>query len=190
MLARIGMIARWRPVHNGHLPVLRALCGQAGHAWIGIGSSNRYDLRNPFTLGETADMLRLALADFSNYTLIPIPDLDDGPRWRAMVLDLLGPLDLFLTDNPYVFSLLKEDYRVERPVSLVPLHERIPLDGTTVRLAMARGQDWGSMVPPPIAEYITSRGLDARFRREFGLQALAQTVERTPHLAGSESTPP
>ena len=182
MFQKIAMIARWRPVHNGHLPVLRALCQRAEQVIIGIGSANRYNLRNPFTLEETIDMLQLALEGFDNYTLIPISDLDDGPRWREMVKELLGSLDLFITDNPYVFKLLEEDYQIERPVTLVPLNERMPLDGTTVRRAMARGEDWQSLVPSAVAEYMIAHQLDVRFRREFGLQTLAQAVDSTPHM--------
>ena len=126
-VTRIGMVARWQPVHRGHSPVLRALCRQADHAFIGIGSSNRYNLRCPFTLAETSDMLRLALAEYPNYSLIPVPDLDDGPRWRLMILDLFGPLDCFVTDNPYVAKLLAADYRVIRPVALVPPMPKAPL---------------------------------------------------------------
>jgi len=174
----LGMVARWKPVHKGHLPVLRALCREAGHALIGIGSSNRYNLRNPFTLEETTDMLRLAMEGFDNYTLIPVPDLDDGPRWRAMILELFGTLDAFVTDNPYVIHLLENDYHVIRPVSLVPLNERIALDGTQVRHAMACGQGWQELVPESVAAYIAKHRLDERFRREFGLEALAQTTFR------------
>jgi nicotinamide-nucleotide adenylyltransferase len=170
---RIAMVARWRPVHLGHLPVLRALCDRADHAWIGIGSSNRYNARNPFTLDETQDMLRLALAGRENYTLTPVPDLDDGPRWRLMALDLFGPLDAFVTANPYVASLLRGDYRIVRPVTLVAEEDRIPIDGAMVRLAMARGEDWQALVPAEIAAYIAAGGLDERFRREFGLETLA-----------------
>ncbi|MFQ5613829.1 MAG: hypothetical protein ACE5H9_17045 [Anaerolineae bacterium] len=169
----IGMVARWRPVHNGHAPVLRALCERASKALIGVGSSNRYDLRNPFTLEETLDMIRRVLAGRSNYTLIPVPDLDDGPRWRTMVVDLFGALDLFVTDNPYVSSLLGADYRIIRPVELVPEDERIAIDGTMVRREMARGDGWRGLVPAEVADYIAARRLDERFRREFGLQTLA-----------------
>lgn len=176
IVTRLGMVARWKPVHRGHLPVLRALCREAERALIGIGSSNRYNLRNPFTLAETTDMLRLALEGYSNYAIIPIPDLDDGPRWRLMILELFGTLDAFVTDNPYVARLLENDYRVIRPVSLVPLNERIPIDGTTVRHAMACGEGWQELVPESVAGYIAKNRLDERFRREFGLEALAQTT--------------
>ena len=185
MLRNVGIIARWRPVHNGHVPVLRALCRQAEHALIGIGSANRYDIRNPFSLDETTDMLRLALREFSNYTLIPVPDLDDGPRWREMVKRSFGALDLFVTDNRYVLSLLKEEYPIQRPVTIVPLAERVRLDGTSVRGAMARGEDWQRLVPPEIAEYIAGHALDVRFRREFGLQTIAQAADRRPHVLTS-----
>ncbi len=170
------MVARWRPVHNGQLPVLRALCEHGGEVLIGIGSSNRYNLRNPFTLEETQDMLGLALEGFANYRLIPVPDLDDGPRWRVMLLDLLGPLDCFVTDNPYVASLLKNDYKIIRPVEFVPPEARTPVDGTLVRREMARGDGWKSLVPEKIAAYIIQNGLDTRFRREFGLQTLSTVL--------------
>jgi nicotinamide-nucleotide adenylyltransferase len=171
-LDRIGMVARWQPVHRGHVPVLRALCDRASQAIVGIGSSNRYNLRNPFTLEETSDMIRLVLAGRGNYTLIPVPDLDDGPRWRVMVMDLFGPLDLFVTANPYVSSLLAADYRAIKPVELVPADERVAIDGTMVRKEMARGNGWRELVPDEVAGYIVTRRLDDRFRRDFGLQTL------------------
>jgi nicotinamide-nucleotide adenylyltransferase len=167
------MVARWQPVHRGHVPVLHALCDRAPQALIGIGSSNRHDYRNPFTLEETSDMIRLALSGRDNYTLIPVPDLDDGPRWRVMVVDLFGPLDLFVTANPYVTSLLAADYRVIKPVEIIPEDQRIAIDGTMVRREMAQGGDWHNLVPPEIVDYITTNQLDERFRREFGLQTLA-----------------
>ena len=173
---RIGMIARWRPVHLGHVPVLRALCEHATETLIGIGSSNRYNLRNPFTVEETLDMIRLVLSDVDNYRLIPVPDLDDGPRWREMILNLFGPLDRFVTDNPYVTHLLAADYNLIKPVALISNDEKIAVDGTMVRREMARGDGWRKLVPPGVAEYITVNQLDARFRREFGLQALALDV--------------
>lgn len=173
---RIGMVARWRPVHLGQAAVLQALCNQAQHALIGIGSANRYNLRNPFTAEETMEMIRLVLDGRDNYRLIPVPDLDDGPRWRKMILELFGPLDRFVTENPYVTNLMENDYKVIRPVSLVADEDKIPINGTMVRRAMAEGDGWQAMVPTAVADYITQNHLDQRFRREFGLQTLAMSV--------------
>lgn len=173
---RVGMVARWRPVHLGHVPVLRGLCLQADQALIGIGSANRYNARNPFTVEETEAMIALVLADLDNYDLIRIDDLDDGPRWRAMILDLLGPLDAFFTANPYVADLLHNDYDVRLPITLVPEEARVPIDGTMVRRAMARGDHWHPLVPQEVRTYIESHNLDDRFRREFGLETLAMAA--------------
>jgi len=167
------MVARWKPVHLGHAAVLDALCDAARHALIGIGSCNRYDARNPFTGEETEAMLRLALRGRANFSLIALPDLDDGPRWRAMVADVFGELDAFVTDNPYVASLMKETYPLVRPVELVPEDRRVMLDGTRVRLELARGEAWRQLVPESVRRYITANALDRRFRAEFGLETLS-----------------
>ncbi len=176
--SRIAMIARWKPLHLGQAAVIRGLCADGEQVLLGIGSSNRYNARNPFTLAETEEMLQIILAGRENVNVIPVPDLDDGPRWRLMVREILGEnLDLFVTDNPYVANLLSEFYRIERPVAFVPPNERIRVNGTMVREAIARGEDWQSLVPPEIAEYISSRKLDQRVRQEFGLQILADAVK-------------
>jgi len=169
----IGMIARWRPVHLGHKVVLQALCNQADHVLIGIGSANEYDVRNPFTAGETDDMLRLVLSGVDNFMIIPVPDLHDGPRWRVMVQDLFGDLDAFVTANPYVAHLMKDIYQVIHPAVFVPEKNQLKMSGTMVRDAMARGEDWLKMVPEEVGAYIVENRLDERFRREFGLQTLA-----------------
>lgn len=215
---RIAMIARWKPVHVGQAAVLRALCNAAGQVSIGVGSSNRYNARNPFTYEETEAMLRLVLGEIpiagdgngskenkvtdgdgsrvkmlrlalggldtsrkghrttrpaENYEILPVPDLDDGPRWRVMVKEMLGELDVFVTDNPYVADLMKDEYRLMRPVEFLSPSEHIYIDGSTVRAMMARGERWQDWVPGRVAQYIEENRLDERFRREFGLETLA-----------------
>ncbi len=176
---RIAMIARWKPVHLGQAAVLRALCSRAEEVLIGVGSSNRYNARNPFTFEETEAMLRLVLGDrdaaqeSAEYAIIAIPDLDDGPRWKAMVREMLGELDIFVTDNPYVANLLKDDYRLMRPVEFLFPSEHVRIDGSTLRAMMAKGERWQEWVPEQVARYIEENKLEERFRREFGLETLA-----------------
>ena len=167
-ISRLAMIARWKPVHLGHQVLLEGLVASAEHVVIGIGSSNRYDVQNPFTAAETSDMLRLALPDATNYSIIEVPDLGHGPRWRAMVAEMLGELDYFVTANAYVRSLLQDVYTVVHPVSFVAPERMVRVDGTMVRDAMATGGDWQTLVPASTAEYLQTNGLVERFRREFG----------------------
>ncbi len=168
------MVARWKPVHLGHAAVLRALVRSAETVLVGIGSSNRYDVRNPFTAEESEEMVRAALPSTDTLRFLRIPDLDDGPRWRLMVAELMGPLDLFVTANSYVRDLMTDLYSVVHPAWLVPPEERIRLDATMVRKAMARGDGWRTLVPTDVARYLDDHGLPERFRREFGPQTLAQ----------------
>jgi nicotinamide-nucleotide adenylyltransferase len=172
-VARAGMVARWKPVHLGHASVLRALVLHADCLLVGLGSSNRYDVRNPFTAAESEEMIRAILPDAPDLRFITVPDLGNGPRWRLMVADLMGPLDLFVTANPFVRDLMQDLFPVLHPAALLRAEERRRLDGTTVRYAMARGEGWRDLVPPEVARLLDEKGIPARFRREFGLETLA-----------------
>ncbi len=170
----IGTVGRFKPVHKGHAIMLEALCKNAEHVIIGIGSNNKYDYRNPFTAQESAAMIDLVLKPhYSNYSIVEVPDFDNGPVWRQHVLTLYGPLDAFATANDYVRSLLKDDYRLILPVTLVPKEQHIYLNATMIRVAIARGEPWQHLVPATVVSYITQHHLDQRFCNEFGLATIA-----------------
>lgn len=172
-LSRAGFVARFRPPHLGHAAILAALARQAEALVVGIGSSNRRDLDNPFTGEETADLLRPLLPE-GRVELHLLPDLYDGPRWAAMVRERFGEIDRFVTANPYVRSLVEGFWAVEHPLSLLAPSERVAVDGKAVRRAMARGEEWARLVPPEVARALRERGLVRRFREEFGLETLAR----------------
>jgi nicotinamide mononucleotide adenylyltransferase len=176
-LGRAGFVARFRPPHLGHAAVLAALARAAETVVVGVGSANRYDLDNPFTGEETADLLRPLLPE-GRVELHLLPDLFDGPRWAAMVRERLGELDLFVTANPYVRSLVEPFWRVAPPLALLEPGERVALDGKAVRRAMARGETWERLVPPAVALEMRRRGLARRFRDEFGLETIAREAPR------------
>lgn len=179
---RLGMVARWKPVHLGHAAVLRGLRRSCSSLRIGIGSAGAHDPRNPFTTEESEEMIRLVLGEDPDVVILPIPDLFDGPRWRALVVEAFGPLDAFVSANRWVAELLSTEYRVLHPASFVPQAERIPIEGRQVREALARGEDWESLVPPEIAAFLREEGLDERFRREFGLATLAEVLDEVGHV--------
>ena len=173
-----GTIARFKPVHLGHASILEAMCEQASEVIIGLGSSNVNDLRNPFTAKESAEMVNLVLKKFSNHSLVEIPDLNNGQKWREMVLGLFGKLDYFVTANDYVRELLKDDYKIVHPLEIIPEDRRVPVDGTLVRITMAKGGAWERLVPAKISSYLKEHKIDGRFCDEYGLATLARNAEK------------
>ncbi len=172
---RVGTIARWKPVHLGHASVLEAMCEQASEVIIGLGSSNVYDIRNPFSAKESREMIDLVLKKrFSNYSFVEVPDFNDGQKWCEYVTHLFGKLDYFVTANEYVRDLLKGDYEIVHPLEIIPVEKRVPINGTRVRIAMARGYGWSKLVPQEVFDYMNSNGLEERFCNEFGLATLVQ----------------
>ena len=169
-IGRAATIARFKPLHLGHAAVLDALAARADALTLGIGSSNVYDARNPFTARESAVMIRIAIGERH---VIEVPDLNDGPRWRAMVVQMLGPLDLFVTANAYVRDLLIDDYLIAHPVWLIAPSRRVRIDATMVRREMAHGREWKKLVPDAIAQWLEREGLVERFLSEFGAETRA-----------------
>jgi nicotinamide-nucleotide adenylyltransferase len=169
----VAILGRWQPVHLGHQAAVQALCERFENVLVGIGSTNVHDYRNPFSLAEVTEMLRLSLAAYSNYTLVAIPDMRADPEWRRMAIETFANSSLLVTANPYVKSLLADRFSISRPVDFIPQTRKIPVTATMVRREMALGGDWQSLVPAEIAAFILQNRLDRRFRSEFGLHTLA-----------------
>lgn len=182
---RAGFVARFRPPHLGHAAILAALARASETVVVGVGSANRYDLDNPFTGEETAELLSPLLPE-GRTELHLLPDLYDGPRWAEMVRERFGALDLFVTANPYVRSLLEGTWRVSHPLEILAPEERVAVEGKDVRRALARGDSWEGLVPPAVARALKARGLARRFREEFGLETLARSAP-SPAFPGDPS---
>ena len=92
-------------------------------------------------------------------------------------------MDYFITANPYVKDLLENDYTVVHPASLIPKEKWFMLRGTEVRLHMAHGKDWQSLVPDAFAAYLLDEkngnisegyaNLVERFCNKFGKEVLS-----------------
>jgi nicotinamide mononucleotide adenylyltransferase len=192
---RVGVIARFKPLHAGAATMLEAVCEQADTVLIGIGSANKYNLRNPFTAAESEEMIHHLLQDrFTNYSVFHIHDYghlpggEGGQLWKQVVAHTFGSLDAFVTANPYTASLLEDTYTIVHPATIIHADRWVKVDATTVRKHMARGGDaWKQVVPAPVAAYMEQEGLLHRFRTEFGLATLA-AAEQSPITAEDERT--
>ncbi|MFN8428156.1 MAG: hypothetical protein U0X87_18105 [Anaerolineales bacterium] len=68
--SRIGMIARWKPVHIGHAAILRALCNSREAALIGVGEVQIATTRATRSRSMKRATYFLVLAEFSNFQII------------------------------------------------------------------------------------------------------------------------
>src|SRR3989338_5507191 len=126
-LGKTGIVGRFKPLHNGGAIMLDNVCEKAEHVVIGIGSCNKYNLRNPFTAEESRDMIDAYLnPKFKNYEFIFIPDYghlleyQDGQMWRKHITENYGALDSFVSGNEYVAKLLENDYITIHPGDITP----------------------------------------------------------------------
>ena len=188
----VGLIGRWKPLHIGGYKILRAACESAEFVKIGIGSSNKYNLRNPFTSEESSAMITASLyPEFKNFEIIELPDFGhlseyrDGNKWVENVLEKCGNLDLFVSGNDYVRGLLNKHYNMINSWELLKKEDQIKLRGTYVRVEMAKFGNWENLVPEKVAEYIKENKLDERFRKKFGLKTLASAYDS--NIIGKES---
>lgn len=160
--------------------MLKAVCKNADQVLIGIGSSNKYNVRNPFTASEVTDMINLCLKkDFDNYQILQIPDFGhipefkDGKKWTQEVIKEFGNLQYFVSSNDYVRKLLESRYNLLAPTDLIPTKDLLELKGAEVRYEIARYGKWENLVPSPVKDYLINNNLIERFRQEFGLATLA-----------------
>jgi nicotinamide mononucleotide adenylyltransferase len=176
----VGVIGRFKPLHNGSAAMLDAVCDAAEEAIIVVGSANRYDARNPFTYEETRGMIDTYLAPRRNYRILPLHDYghlpggEDGMMWKEVAIAALGDIDALVTGNAYVASLLGERYRIIHPETMVQTPSS---HATAIRAAMAKDETWEAMVPSAVAEYLRNEGLVERFRREFGDHAQGRSPQ-------------
>lgn len=182
----VGLIGRFRPLHKGAASMLEFACEQANHVVIGIGSSNRNDVRNPFTYEEVAGMIHAHMGPrHQNYTIVPVRDF--GPaegftnddRWVEEVKETIADVDVILTGNPYVQATLENHYAIADPFESMPLERQHATEGTRVRMKMAGDWNWEHDVPSEVVQYIKTRHLDQRFREKYGAETLQRNYLMT-----------
>ena len=97
------VVGRFQPFHNGHMEVLRKCASESDHLVIGIGSAQySHYPSDPFTAGERYLMINNSLRDegISNYSIVPMEDLNRFSVWVAHVVSMAPPFKRVYTNNP------------------------------------------------------------------------------------------
>ena len=89
------VIGRFQPFHNGHLALLQRGLAIAPRCVVVLGSAHQARTpKNPFTVDERAEMIRLALpeADRARIHFLPQRDCYDDRRWQHQVHQAVAAL--------------------------------------------------------------------------------------------------
>ena len=142
-------IGRFQPLHKGHYRMINSLAKKVDCLIIGIGSSNRHHLvDNPFTIKERTDMLNDSLK-IKNYSIKPIPDIDDYSKWANHVKKIIGPFDVVFTGNKVVKELFEKEN-----IEVKLLKNNDYTSATSVRDMISKDQCWEKYVPKKVAKLI------------------------------------
>ncbi len=154
---RCLMIARFQPLHYGHLNAIKYCFQHSDEVIIVIGmASQSHTPENPFTAGERILMLRETLK-WSNLPLdklvtITLPTMEVSRVAVHYVKLYSPPFNRVVTLNPIIQRIFAEEgYNVVQP----PVIERNSYRGSIIRRLMAEGNpEWKKLVPPPVARII------------------------------------
>ena len=177
----VVILGRFQPFHRGHELLLIA-----AEEWrrenaanlpliIAIGSSNREEsLQNPWSADERSAMIQAWLFEsgYEDFTIVPIPDIEDPPNWVAHAEKYHGTAGiLFTSDVPSA-----ELYAVSGwQILTVPLEHRESFEGwrvrETARMLSTVGDDdavrsvLSQTIPSAVVNYLVSN--DALRRLAF-----------------------
>ncbi|MEM0001624.1 MAG: nicotinamide-nucleotide adenylyltransferase [Desulfurococcaceae archaeon] len=154
---RCLIIARFQPLHLGHLYVIEYCLSKFDEVIIVVGmASQSHTPENPFTAGERVEMIRRSLkwknVDLSRVITITLPTLEVSRVAVHYVKLYSPPFEAVVTLNPIIKTIfIEEGYRVLEP----PVLNRELYRGSYIRKLMSEGDDkWRGLVPPPVADLI------------------------------------
>ncbi|MFW9830233.1 MAG: nicotinamide-nucleotide adenylyltransferase [Candidatus Thorarchaeota archaeon] len=149
-------IGRFQPFHKGHLHALKEILAQEEQVFIVIGSAQAsHTPTNPFSTAERIIMLQLILEELdipcSRYLLIPVPDIHNYELWVDHVKRFVPPFGIVYGGLKTSLELFSEK---KLPVKEITPHKKNIYSGTEVRRRMKQEEDWRSLIPDVIIEFI------------------------------------
>ena len=150
------LIGRFQPIHLGHISAIKQALKEVDFLSIGIGSAQLdHQEKNPFTVEERSEMIKQTLSENGiqkdQYQTIPIPDINDNPKWPAHVRSLIPDFDILFIGNDGIVKELFEKY------DDVPMHkikEEVPICASKIREEMVKDGDWEKYLSESTVKYL------------------------------------
>jgi len=149
-------VGRFQPFHLGHLDAIQSVLKEVEEIVIVIGSAQySHNIHNPFTAGERLVMIRNALeeanVDFTRIWVVPVPDVHLHMMWVSAVEGYTPKFQIVYSNEPLTRRLFMEaGYKVKN----IPLFERQIYSSTTVRERIIADENWRTLVPKSVADFI------------------------------------
>ncbi|MCL2134435.1 MAG: nicotinamide-nucleotide adenylyltransferase [Candidatus Bathyarchaeota archaeon] len=156
MINRGLYVGRFQPFHLGHLCAIEEVLTKIDELVIVIGSAQySHNLKNPFTAGERLTMIRHALQETGTNTnkiwIVPVPDMHLHMLWVPAVEGYTPKFNTLYSNEPLTRRLFIEaGYTVEN----ISFFNRQTYSSTLVREKMLKNENWTSLVPESVAEFI------------------------------------
>jgi len=150
------VIGRFHPFHKGHEELIHYAAKRTKYLIIGVGSSDQHHtVDNPFTSKERIEMINSCLEKKLNYTVVPIPDINNYAKWVKHVEDTVKQkFDVVFTGNKVVQDLFeKAGYEVVNFKA-----KKSYISGAAIRDMMTKGGQWKRLVPDSVASFIEKAG--------------------------------
>lgn len=147
---------RFQPFHLGHLEAVKYALENSTEIIIVIGSAQHsHTLEDPFTAGERATMIRLALneagIDPARYFIIPVTDLDIHGLWVSHVNMFAPSFNVVYTNEPLTRRLFIESGFKVIPI---PFFKRKICSATEIRRRMLHDENWTELLPKSVVQFI------------------------------------
>lgn len=124
--------------------------------YIGIGSSNKSDDKNPYSASERAFHIEKFLKEEKiEDRVIKILKLNDNPDddiWFENLYKMTGLFDVTIGNNPWNNGIIE---RHGIPAVYIGFHKRRTLEGFKIRNLMKKNKIWEDRVPQYLIEAIT-----------------------------------
>lgn len=163
----VGIIlARFQPIHNGHLSIIRKAYKENEFVYIFIGSSDTRNARNPIAFQTRYTLLVSALKEeglTTNVKIVPLPDLygehNDSNTWGfylyANIVRVIkqDSFNFYYGDGISKVSTWFPDFILKNFVHLKLVErEDIPISSTMIRELILNDGNLEGLVPSIVIE--------------------------------------
>lgn len=188
---KVVAIMRANPPHINHTLMLKELCKKAVNVKINLGSSNKFNEKNPFKIEEREEMMDLSLnGEYDNYEILRIPDFGDDDEWFKYLYKINKPFSEILSNNQYDLKIYKrfqknpgyDNFDIIHPTDILSQEDMVyttgiwkdgmfvqarkPMyvSGTFTRAAIVNDWNWEKFIDEKVVKYIKKNGLVARIK--------------------------